>query len=301
MKLIILFNAISAASFPISKYLIGVMPPFLLTAVRQLLSGIALLVYQYFMKPHTLYIKRKDWGSLVAIGLWLMCLSLVPIYYSLDYITTARSSFIFNLTPFITAFLSYLYFKETLTIKKTLGLFIAIVGFLPLLLTESPGESSKNGMLWIFSYGELFAIGGVFAWAYGWVLVRKLVSCKRYSPIAIMGYTMVIGSFFSFIGAGIFESYRVSYTHGYVALILFILFMGGNAIGYSLYSYLLQQYTATFLSFAAFMMPMFAALFGWICLHEPITIYLVVSTILVFVGLYLFYQEELRQGYVVRD
>ena len=52
------------------------------------------------------------------------------------------------------------------------------------------------------------------------------------------------------------------------------------------------------LTFAGFVDPICAAFYGWIFLGETITPYFILSTVLVFIGLYVFYMEELRQGYV---
>ena len=67
-----------------------------------------------------------------------------------------------------------------------------------------------------------------------------------------------------------------------------------NIVCYNLYGYLLKKYTATFVSFAGFMGPLFTALYGWILLGETVTWHFYASSIIVFIGLYFFYQEELQ-------
>ncbi len=44
-----------------------------------------------------------------------------------------------------------------------------------------------------------------------------------------------------------------------------------------------------------FLSPLFTALYGWILLGEMVSWHFYVSCIVVFIGLYLFYQEELQE------
>ena len=74
-----------------------------------------------------------------------------------------------------------------------------------------------------------------------------------------------------------------------------------NVVFYNLYGYLLNYYTATFLSFAGFMCPFFAAFLGRIFLGETVSPHLLISFVIVCCGLYLFYGEELRQGYIKEE
>jgi len=57
---------------------------------------------------------------------------------------------------------------------------------------------------------------------------------------------------------------------------------------------LLKTYTTTFLSFAGFMSPFFAAFYGWVWFGETTTWHFYASSVIVFVGLALFYQDELK-------
>jgi len=59
-----------------------------------------------------------------------------------------------------------------------------------------------------------------------------------------------------------------------------------------MYGYLLKQYSATFLSFAGFSTPLFAALFGWLFLSELVTFHFFVALGLLTVGLGIFYRDE---------
>jgi drug/metabolite transporter (DMT)-like permease len=62
-----------------------------------------------------------------------------------------------------------------------------------------------------------------------------------------------------------------------------------------MYASLLKKYTATFMSFAGFIAPLFTALYGWAFLGEIITWHFYASSAIVFVGLFLFYKDELNK------
>jgi drug/metabolite transporter (DMT)-like permease len=68
-----------------------------------------------------------------------------------------------------------------------------------------------------------------------------------------------------------------------------------NIICHNIYGYLLKQYTATFIAFTGFLAPLFSALYGWAFLNERITWHFYASSFIVFIGLAIFYKEELVQ------
>jgi drug/metabolite transporter (DMT)-like permease len=59
-------------------------------------------------------------------------------------------------------------------------------------------------------------------------------------------------------------------------------------------------YSATALSFFGFIIPFFTSIMGWFWLGEEVNIWFFISLIIVSFGLYLFYQEELKQGITVK-
>lgn len=293
MKFVILLNAVSAAGFPIIKYLTDSVGSFFLTAFRQLVSGTMMLSFVYFFRSVSFRIAKKDLWLVIGIALSVMSLAIIFTGYAMENTTTARSSFIYNISPFLTALFSYIHFQEVLTTKKVLGLGIAMVGFFPIFL-QSPIAGFQFGV------GEIFAVLAVGTWSYGWVLMRKFMKSSRYSLLLINGDAMVLGGVFAFIGGCIFEELPSSHVLTGLNILVFMALVVGGLIVYNLYAYLLKKYTVTLLAFAAFLMPLFATLYGWLFFSEPVTFYFYLSSATVLFGLYLFYAEELRQGYTQR-
>ena len=74
-----------------------------------------------------------------------------------------------------------------------------------------------------------------------------------------------------------------------------------NILCYNLYGYMLKKYTATFLSFMGLLSPIFASLNSWIILGESPSWQILLSTSIVSLGLFIVYQAELKQGYIVKS
>jgi drug/metabolite transporter (DMT)-like permease len=113
------------------------------------------------------------------------------------------------------------------------------------------------------------------------------------------GLSMVIGGVMALAHSLMVENWDpIPVTHymsfAECALLLIIV---SNLICYNLYGYLLRHYSATFISFAGFVTPLFSAFFGWLYLGEVVTTPFYVSAAIVSVGLFTFYQEELKGDY----
>jgi len=82
---------------------------------------------------------------------------------------------------------------------------------------------------------------------------------------------------------------------GWVAIMALL----SNILCYNLYGMMLKKFTATFLSFAGLLSPIFASIHGWIFLHESPSWIIFLSTSIVSVGLWIVYAAELKQGYIL--
>ena len=124
--------------------------------------------------------------------------------------------------------------------------------------------------------------------------------------IDILGGSMLIGALFCLFQSLLTEAWNPIPIYDYPNNICpFMLYLAlgvvfSNLIGYSLYIQIIKIYTVTFISFAGFVEPLCAALYGWIFLGEAVTVYFFLASVLVFIGLFFFYREDLRQGYVLK-
>ena len=303
MFLVVLMYIIFASTFTIGKFTLLYAQPIFLISIRMLLAGFFLLGYIFLFKMQNFRIKRKHIPWFLLIACFHIYIPYISEFWSLQYLSAGKTCLLYNLSPFISAIFSYVAFSETLTLKKILGLCLGFCGFIPVLMSPSPIEQHHLAFGFL-SWPEIVMLISVISSVLGWVIFRKLTKEFCYSALLINGFGMALGGLFALITTVFTEcqnSLPLVTNWFEFSKWLIILIIVANIISYNLYGYLLKKYTATFLAFAGFMCPIAASIIGRIFLAEPITKEFFFTLIIVSVGLYIFYQEDLRQGYTVRS
>lgn len=302
VPLVIILFALFASLFTLSKSALEFSEPFFLIGSRMTFAGILLLLHQVIFNRKNFKIKLNHLLPLLILGLVSIYITNIAEIWGIQFMSSAKACLIYSLSPFVASLFAYWILKETLTLKKWVGLIIGFVGLIPILFTQtSSGDLAKD--LLFFSWGELSLIIAVFASVYGWILLKKIVSEYQYTPMLANGFSMLIGGtialFHSYLSGEQWTPAPVL-NNQYAAFIECALWMTliSNVICYNLYGYLLKRFSATFMSLAGLITPLFASLFGWYFLDEVITWHFFASMTLFSIGLTLFYQEELAQNFV---
>ena len=297
MLLVVLLYIICASMFTISKWGLAYTEPLFFMAVRMIGAGFLLggylIIKEWRNGPPDFKKMWSDSGLFVQIIIFHIFLTYICDLCALKNITSVESAFIYNLSPFIAAFFSYVWFGESMTAKKWVGLSLGFASMLPEIYHLGPGTLAA------YSVPRLLTLAAVISSSYGWVVLRVLVK-KGYSPILINSIGMFVGGFMALVMSFLTESWVPSPVTEWIPFIqaIILIIVVANIVFYNLYGYLLNYYTATFLSFAGFLCPFFAAFLGRFFLHETLSWHLIISFITVCIGLVLFYGEELKQGYV---
>lgn len=301
---LILLYGLWASVFPYNKLLLTLSSPLFLTGSRMTIAGILLLLYLFFWKRNSFIINGKKF-----IGICL--LAVIGIYatnaletWGLQYIPAAKTCFIYSLSPFFTAILSYTHDKEKITIKKCLGLLIGFIGFFPVLFMQSNG-GIDHSLFKVFAIPELSIVGATLCSVYGWIFLRRIVKDGSISPLFANGMSMLMGGILALAHSRIFESWDpIPVATGKLSAFIpgiFGVIIVSNIICYNLYGYMLKRFTATFISFAGLLSPIFSSIISWIVLGEALNPILFISTFVIGFGLWIIYREELRLGYIMRQ
>jgi drug/metabolite transporter (DMT)-like permease len=297
MFYVVLLYALFASVFTASKQALEYAPPIFLVGARMCFAAICMLAFHKLVQKQSISIKKGTWKKLLALALFNIYLTNVFEFWGLQYLTSFKTCFIYSLSPFLSALLSYFIFSEIMTKRKWTGLIVGFLGFIPILLSKTSQEELAGDFL-IFSWAELAVIGAAIASVYGWILLKQLVKEEGYSPFSANGLSMLIGGSIALVHSFFSEDWNPTPIHGplipFLECTLFLIVVS-NCICYNLYGFLLKRFSATFMAFAGLTTPLFSALFGWIFHSEVPTASFYISFLIVFSGLYLFYQEELSK------
>jgi drug/metabolite transporter (DMT)-like permease len=269
---IILFRTALACSFVVSKALLDFVPPFLLAGTRMTIGGTLCLAYVYFFNPSSFYIKKKNVLALIAVIICSGFLTNGLEAWGLSQTIAAKAYFIYNFSPFIAALFGFLFFHEKMTRNKWIGLAIGFVGFIPLIYNDLRSDN-----ILINTLPELAILVAAGAMVLGIVAKKKLVVFQHYSMIMANGLLLFFGGLIS-VSTGLYTDITLTCL-----------------IAYNMYGILVQRYSVTFISFSEFLGIFLVAFLGWAFLGETISNAFWVAFVLVAIGMYVFYKEELRQ------
>lgn len=294
--------AIWSLSFPLGKYALEFCPPIFLTAFRMLLGSAMIYIILFFTDRKSFRITKRQFFSLFLLGFFSIYITNILEYWGLVHLTAGKACFIYSLSPFFTAFFSYLHFKEKMNLRKWIGMLVGFCGIVPVLLTQTGSEGFLKAFGFI-SWPELAIIGAVLFSVYGWVLLRISVKEDSVSPLMANATSMLIGGSMALGHSFLVEDWNptpiLAGSFWPLAKVVLLSAILSNVIGYNLYGYLLKKLTATFLSFVGLLSPIFASIASWMILGESFSPPIVIATSIIGTGLYLVYKAELGQGYIV--
>lgn len=296
--LIVLLYALFAATFSLGKVLLNFSPPIFLVGVRMFIAGSLLFIYQFSRGRLQFSFNKKHLWYYAQIIIFTTYLPYIFRFFGLKDMPSSKACLIYNLSPFISYVLAYFLFYEKVTFKKVSGLVIGFIGFLPLLCFSGSTPAFAKGAF--IAWPELYMILSVTCMSYGWLIVHHLVKKYQYEATMINSISMTFGGILALCTSLFFEGIAttagpvISDLYSFIG-ILSVVVVVSNLLCHNLYVTLLKTYSPTFLSFAAFLSPLFAAFYGWVLMGETISWNFFVTAAMVVIGLALFYHDEMRE------
>ena len=276
--------------------------PAFVTAARMILAGFFLLAALAIRKPSALKIDKTSFFLIVALAVSGIYLTNLLELWGLRYLSPAKVSVIYSLSPFFAAILSYVHFREKMTGQKLFGMLIGFCGFIPIFLAKNSSEQLLHAFT-LFSWPELGVMTAVFLATYGWIFLRTAVR-RDTTSFAVNGYAMLLGGMLALGHSLLFDVWDPTPIYSgqgfsFVQSVLLMLLVS-NILCFNLYGYLLKKFTATFLTLVGLSCPVFTSINDWLIRKEPLSPAVFLSTAIIALGLFIVYQTELKQGYIAK-
>lgn len=279
--LMALTTAFWGGSFVAGKIALREFPPMTLTFFRFLIATAIILPYMW-AKDDVKVPKRRDVPLLFGLGILGVSGYFACQFTSLMYTSAANSSTINALNPLTSSVIAIYLTDERLSAKKVGLIFLALSG---VLLTVTGGDI---GVLLNLSFNKgdlIMLVAMVFFSFYGVYSKRATV---LYSPLLVTGYVFLFG-LIQITPLMLMENVLgdvLSYSFEAWASIVFM------AICSSVLGYLIQQITIKKLgvnktSLFINLVPLFAILFAYLVLGDPVTIINLASAAIIITAVFL--------------
>jgi drug/metabolite transporter (DMT)-like permease len=274
----LLSSALGGTAAAITRYLVGNTDPITLAILRWAIGVACLLPTALLLEVK--WPPRRDWLAVVLLGICFFGLFFVLYNVAISFTTAARASLALATLPLHTMVVAALLGVEPLTMRKTLGVCVAILGVFAALAS---GLSSAPPGAW---RGELIMTGAVMCMAFYNVLSRPFM--QRSSALGFLTVGMGSGAAALILVGALTGSFTVL---GHLTPPQWIagiyLGVGGGALAFILWVMALQRATPTRVASTMTINPLAAGLLAALLIGEPITANLVVGLVAVFAGIWI--------------
>jgi drug/metabolite transporter (DMT)-like permease len=240
------------------------LPPLLFAGVRFLIAG-ALLAGIVLLSGGRLPARRRDWGVLAVVGLFLLLGGNAVVVWAEQFVESGPASVFVAAVPLWAAFFDALIpgGGTVFTWRVGLGLALGFFGS-ALLAGVTPTELLSADLK-----GPLALTLASASWALGTVYSKRTPTDS--SPYASSAVQMLVGgAAITLLGLLSGEAGQWHATaRGLGALAYLVVF--GSIVGFTAYAYALRHASATVVGTYAYVNPVVAVLLGWLILDEAIT------------------------------
>jgi drug/metabolite transporter (DMT)-like permease len=271
-------SCLGGTAAAITRYLVGNADPITLAILRWGIGFLCVLPTALLLGVR--WPSRRDWPVVAFLGLCFFGLFFVLYNIAIGFTTAARASLALATLPLHTMVVGALLGVEPLTMRKTTGVGVAVLGVVAALAS---GLSAAPIGAW---RGELIMAGAVMCMAFYNVLSRPFI--QRSSALGFLTVGMGAGAAALILVGSLTGSIALLGSFGTSQWIAGVyLGVGGGALAFILWVMALERATPTRVASTMTVNPLAAGLLATQLVGEPITPNLVVGLVAVFAGIWI--------------
>jgi drug/metabolite transporter (DMT)-like permease len=271
-------SCLGGTAAAITRYLVGNADPITLAILRWGIGFACLLPTAFLLGVR--WPPRHDWAAVAVLGLCFFGLFFVLYNIAIGFTTAARASLALATLPLHTMVVGALLGIEPLTLRKSTGVGVAVLGVIAALAS---GLSAAPSGAW---RGELIMTAAVLCMAFYNVWSRPFI--QRSSALGFLTVGMGAGAAALILVGSLTGSVAVLSSFGAHQWIAGVyLGVGGGALAFILWVMALERATPTRVASTMTVNPIAAGLLATQLVGEPITVNLILGLAAVFVGIWI--------------
>ncbi|MGB5747853.1 MAG: DMT family transporter [Desulfobacterales bacterium] len=268
-------------TFVVGRTLAQTVGPFAAAFFRFAIASVFLVFLMRRAEGRLTWPQQSQIIPVILLGLTGALLYNFFFLKGLKMIEAGRASVIIANNPVFIALFSAYFFKERLNLVKVIGIIISVTGAIIVISRGRVFEVLQGGL----GLGEMYIFGCVASWVVFSLIGKALM--EGLSPLRSVTYSSIAGTLFlavpAFLEGGFgFLAYSLSEWAG-----IFYLGFFGTVLGFLWYYQGIQKIGPTRAGLFINFVPISAILLAYIFIGEPITMSLLIGTVLVSSGVYL--------------
>ena len=258
--------------------------PVFMAGIRSFGALFVLLAWMRF-RGISLDFSRRYRASGLLLGA-LFGFEFVCLFWALDHTTVSRASILFYTMPMMLAAVAHFVLPaERLTLRRALGLGMAMCGVALVLSRRQVGEASVMG--------DIAALAAAAGWA-GIALTVRLTPVSEQKPEMQLFWQLSVSTIMLLCAAPFFGPFLRAPELVHFAALAYQIVVVASA-GYLFWFFLMARYPASGVASFSFLSPVLSVFLGWMVLGEQVGWPTVVALVMVAIGLVLI-NRRVRAG-----
>jgi drug/metabolite transporter (DMT)-like permease len=271
--------AIWGGTFVAGKIVVASLTPLMGSFARYVVACVALLVAAFVLEGGLPRLTAKQWAATFVLGLFgVFCYNLF-FMGALARLPASRAALIIALNPAITIAISAFVLNERLSLRRWMGVLVALLG-VGIVVSKGEITSFSSGGV---GMGELFMFAAVTSWALYTIIGRKVLG--GLSPLAATNYAALWGTLMlGLVAAPSFDTLHPTQFDGRMIASLAYLGVLGTAVAFVWYYMSVKKVGASTTSIFNNLVPVFGVAISVFVLGEELLVSMLVGGAVTIVG-----------------
>jgi drug/metabolite transporter (DMT)-like permease len=271
--------AIWGGTFVAGKHVVAVWSPMMGSFARYLIACVALLIAAFMLEGGLPRLSRPQLAFTFLLGLLGVFAYNLFFMAALERLPGSRAALIIALNPVITITISALVLKEHLSVRRWLGVAIALAGVWIVISRGDIASVTSAGI----GAGESFMLAAVICWALYTIVGRKVLG--GLSPLAATNYAALWGTLLlAFAAAPEIADFSLAQLDSKMVGALLYLGVCGTALAFVWYYTSIKKLGTAIASIFTNLVPVFGVAISVLLLGEPLLNSMLIGGAIAIVG-----------------